>query len=215
MNTPAYLFLDIDGVLQTPALGDFLEMEHRPVLEAWLREHPQVRVVLTSTHREGLSLQALKGWFSPDVEEQLVGMTALTPTGRAYGGRQAEIEAWMNEHAAREARFCALDDETLLFRPDCAWLVHVHPWTGLLPEHLSRVEALLAVGVEGTAQAQDFVSQGRPFGAGRPLFTADDQALLRRGQVQRRKEAPAALAGGKAAPAPAKSWLERLFSWLD
>ncbi len=139
-----YLFLDIDGVLQTPALGDFVELEHEPTLKSWLQANPGVHLVLTSSHREDLTLAQLKGRFDPLVSQRIVGMTSVTAMGRAYGGRQREIEAWMSTSAeVPNARWAALDDEPLLFDQPCPRLVPVHPWSGLLPEHLDQAGSIL------------------------------------------------------------------------
>lgn len=215
LRTPAYLFLDLDGVLQTPALGDFIEMEHLPVLQDWLRRHPEVYVVLASTHREGMVLSQVQAWFDPDLASKVIGMTAVTATSRAYGGRQAEIEAWMQANAASDARWCALDDETLLFKPGCPWFVFVHPWTGLLPEHLEQVERHLGLGAAPAGAEDELAVEGQGL---RPLFTKEEQAHLKQGRLDVPKKgtpARAPSAPSKPATASAPSWWERLFGWLD
>lgn len=140
MEPTTYLFLDIDGVLQTPALGDFIEMEHLPTLEDWLRTHPRVKVVLCSSHREGTELATIRSWFSQDLASRVVGATPMTALTRSRGGRKAEIEAWLRDNAMPGSAWVALDDEPLLYGERCPRLVCVHPWTGVMESHLQEAE---------------------------------------------------------------------------
>jgi len=210
LTTPAYLFLDIDGVLQTPALGDFMELEHLPLLQSWLHEHPGVYVVRACPDREGLTLAQARAWFGPELAPRVIGMTQLSVNGRAYGGRQAEIEAWMQKHAAAQAPWCALDDEALLFQPGCEAFIHVHPWTGLLPEHLEQAQRRLrAFGQEGPTAA-DAPDLG---GGMRPLFTPQEQAHLRQGRVDVPKKAPPAPNTTPVRPGARQSWWSRVMNY--
>lgn len=143
MHDLSYLCLDIDGVLQTPALGEFIELEHLPLLEDWLLRNPCVQVIVTSPPFECATLKSVRGAFSAQLSSRILALLPLTQTSRSYGGRQKEIEDWMARHAPR-AQWAALDDEALSFQPGCPHLVQVHPWTGLLPEHLEQVERILA-----------------------------------------------------------------------
>ena len=156
MHDLSYLCLDIDGVLQTPALGEFIELEHLPLLEDWLLRNPCVQVIVTSPPFECATLESVRGVFSAQLSRRILALLPLTQTSRSYGGRQKEIEAWMARHAPR-AQWAALDDEALSFQPGCPHLVQVHPWTGLLPEHLEQVERILSrkTPLSGAASVED------------------------------------------------------------
>lgn len=214
MHHVYYLFLDIDGVLQTPSLGDFIEMEHQPTLEAWLLEQPSVSVVLTSSHREGLNLEQLKARFSSPVAQRIVGMTAQSPLGRAYGGRQREIEDWMKTAPVPNAPWVALDDEALLFDPSCNRLIHTHPWTGLLPEHLDEAWSVLTGRLLDRVPAMATPKPAAPAPGPALASVAEKLDHLKSVKVEgrgspagRRAQSPAA------APAP-QGWFARTLSRL-
>ena len=132
------LFLDIDGVLHPHQRGT---MELLPVLEAFLRAHPTVRVVISSTWRMQNSLEDLREFFAEDVRHQIEGVTPFinqTPFSRFQ-----EITAYLLETGSR--RWCALDDEAHLFPPECANLVHTRAAAGVTPDDLLAVARILGV----------------------------------------------------------------------
>lgn len=140
-SPPVVLFLDFDGVVQTPALDDWQEMEHCEGLRALLASIPELEVVITSTHREGRNLPTLRALLPQDIAPRVVGATPVTALGRADGGRQAEIEAWLQERAAA-ATWAAVDDERHLYAPDCPGLVLTNKyvgWTSQTTEDLFRM----------------------------------------------------------------------------
>lgn len=129
-NSPrAILFLDFDGVVQTPALADWREMEHCQGLWGLLQALPELQIVVTSTHREGRDLSSLRAMLPDGIAPRVVGATRVTPLGRADGGRQAEIEAWLLE-LGRAATWVAVDDENHLYRPNCRNLVLTNKYVG-------------------------------------------------------------------------------------
>ncbi len=128
-NGEPILFLDLDGVLQTPALVDWREMEHCDGLRQLLRMCPKLQIVLTSTHREGRDLAGLRALFPADIAVRVIGATAVTAMGRSRGGRQAEIEMWLDAHPCARL-WAAVDDEAYLYLPACPWLVVTSKWLG-------------------------------------------------------------------------------------
>lgn len=127
--TAQILFLDFDGVLQTPALDDWQEMELCDELIAILEEFPHLSIVVSSTHREGRNLAGVRRLLPDKIAQRVIGFTPVTPRGRAAGGRQTEIELWLAAHPEKVV-FAAVDDETHLFQADCDWLVPTHPLIG-------------------------------------------------------------------------------------
>ncbi len=125
----AVLFLDFDGVLQTPALAEWQEMEHCSELATLLERLPRLSLVVTSTPREGKSLVDLRHMLPQAIAPRVIGATPVSALGRASGGRQAEIEAWLTDHK-EVVQWAAVDDEPHLYGQDCPWLVATHPCIG-------------------------------------------------------------------------------------
>lgn len=123
------LFLDFDGVVQTPALSDWLDMEHCGGLRTLLSAVPELDVVVTSTHREGRALESVRALLPEDIAPRVTGATPVTPMGRADGGRQAEIETWLELNGGHRL-WVAVDDETHLYRPGCPTLVSTNKYIG-------------------------------------------------------------------------------------
>ncbi len=169
-SAAAILFLDFDGVLQTPALDDWQEMEHCAFLEALLREFPALGLVVTSTHRDGRTLADVQRLLPEAVARCVVGITEVSPNGRANGGRQAEIEAWLRDHPAVTC-WVAVDDEPKLYAERCPWLVLTHPWVGwgeqtsdAVREQLSRARTRhpTMTGIDVTPSAASASHRCRP-----------------------------------------------------
>ncbi len=142
-NSPL-LFLDFDGVLQTPAWADWREMALCSELEQLLRELPSLRVVVTSTHREGRTLEGIRAMLPHAVAAKVVGTTPVQATGRADGGRQIEIETWLSAHPD-VTQWVAVDDEARLYTRGCAWLVQTSKYEGWDELVTSQVRAALGV----------------------------------------------------------------------
>lgn len=112
-----WLMLDFDGVLHPncPMPGR-PEAEQQlwcyiPRLEAVLRRHTHVGIVITSSHRKDTSLSVMSRRFSPDIRERIVGVTPVLPDGSAGpGARQTEVQAWLDAYGQQNIPWVALDD---------------------------------------------------------------------------------------------------------
>lgn len=157
-NLSPVIFLDFDGVLQTPALGHWIEMEHTDALEQLVAAFPELGIVVTSTHREGRSLAELRLLLPESLRSNVIGATEVTALGRAAGGRQREIEQWLQAHPWVTA-WVAVDDEQALFRETCDWLVLTHKWIGW--DELTTAEVVRRLGLSriGKLSAPEFVSR--------------------------------------------------------
>lgn len=125
------LFLDFDGVLH--GLGR-PKLEHRPRLEAILRNFPMVEVVLSTSWRETYTLDALRDLFSEDVRPQIVGVTPLIVTQwppYPPHPRHGEIIAYLRQQSLEARPWLALDDDPRLFPKGCRELVLLDPAKGL------------------------------------------------------------------------------------
>ena len=150
------LGLDFDGVLHPmndPTAGRFCRL---PLLEAWLREHRSVDVVITSSWREANSLEELRSHFADDVQQRVLGVAPLahrlfgpawsrSPAERAKARyvRQAELEAWLVEAGRDSESWFALDDDPALFEPECPNLVVCESDIGLTAERLEALGSLV------------------------------------------------------------------------
>lgn len=138
------LFLDFDGVLQTPALEGWLTMELTGGLENLIRQNPLLQVVVTSTHREGKTLEDLRLLLPKQIGARVIGATEVSATGRANGGRQLEIENWLERHEGFSS-WAAVDDEPHLFRTGCPWLITTNKYLGWSEETTRAVRAICAL----------------------------------------------------------------------
>jgi hypothetical protein len=127
------LFVDFDGVLHPLNCEQEELFTCVPLLEAVLRDFPEVRVVVSSSWREVRSLRELRGFFSADVAERIVDKTPSLPWREGRPFREAECAAWIAAHAPG-ARWLALDDDPALFGDGAACLMLLDPECGLVAE---------------------------------------------------------------------------------
>lgn len=149
--TAAILFLDFDGVLHPDKVSydDQGVFSRMPLLLELLRSEPGLRVVVSSSWREIMPMDELRGLFEP-LQDRVVGKTPQRPPQRKIPGhlwsyiREAECVVWMKEHSqGRTVPWLALDDQAFRFSPDCPNLYLVEPSTGLAPEDLPTIRARL------------------------------------------------------------------------
>ncbi len=136
----ALLFLDFDGVLHPCLAGTFIYMER---FEVFLRAHPQLRVVLSTSWRCDHPWEQLLALFSPDLRDRFIG---ATPNFEVLGGpavREREIQAWRAANRVQSLRWAALDDDASLFSPGCPQLVLCETVRGLRPQQLAKLKELL------------------------------------------------------------------------
>lgn len=121
---PLTLFLDFDGVLHPFGDRHVRRFSDLPRLEDVLRLNADVPVVITSTEREDLSLEALRQPFSPDIAARIVGQTpVLVPASATElaGIRYREIVRFLEDRPTRH--WIALDDDESLFPDNCSNLI--------------------------------------------------------------------------------------------
>ena len=126
------LFLDIDGVLHA---DHEQQMARRPLFEHYLQQLPELRVVISSTWREDYTLTELRQFFSPSVQQQIIDMTPCLSMGYDLGGRQREIELFLQQPMWQGSRWLALDDWRSFFDEECAQLLWIDPNTGFQSMH--------------------------------------------------------------------------------
>lgn len=112
------IFLDFDGVLHPDGIGTFSNV---PVFEKYLRQLPEVEIVISSTWREDHFLDELQQFFSPEYRHQITGVTPFLEEGYDKGGRLKEIHTYLAKENldASNCRWLAIDDLEHLFGADC------------------------------------------------------------------------------------------------
>lgn len=145
--------LDFDGVLHPEFSDADLEFCRLDAFETALRELPALPdIVISSSWRFGVTLDWLRGHFSPDIAARIVG---VTPGLQGYeassgpGSRQREIEAWITEHRP-DASWLAIDDMRVLFDAGCPHLVHTNTATGVSFDDLEEIKRRLGSELSST-----------------------------------------------------------------
>lgn len=143
------VFCDIDGVLH-PQYGQV--GSSAAILMDWLRQKPEVRIVISSSWRESHAWSKILALFPQDLHDRVIGSTPLFRKLPNYvvlakdGLRQAEVLAWLMAH--RESHgvrgWAVLDDDSSLFSANWPKLIVCNPRNGIEPKGLDELERVLA-----------------------------------------------------------------------
>jgi len=157
-----YLFLDIDGVLNTGRYSDYLIENGLCETDAYgylfdpeavqnlerIIEATDAKVVITSTWRLDGDMQAL--WRNRDLAGEVIGVTPTIQKEKAigkiniyYGHRGMEVEAWLEDNAIAPYKYAILDDEDDYLETQSNHLVLTDPMTGITKEVADKVISLL------------------------------------------------------------------------
>ena len=157
-----YLFLDIDGVLNTGRYSDYLienglcetdadgylfdpeavqNLEH--IIDA-----TDAKIIITSTWRFDSDMQAL--WHNRNLAGDVIDVTPTIQKEKAigklkiwYGHRGMEVEAWLQDNATVPYKYAILDDEDDYLPSQSDHLVITDPMTGITKEVADKVISLL------------------------------------------------------------------------
>ncbi len=130
------LFLDFDGVLHGAQDAPLARL---PLLEQALAAMPELEVVISSTWREVYPLERLQGVFSAALRERVIDVTPVLHTGSQSGGRQREIEAFLQARGWADVAWVALDDMLSFFDPGCKNLIHVDSRNGFGADEVRKL----------------------------------------------------------------------------
>jgi hypothetical protein len=137
------LFLDVDGVLH-PAVAQGEQFTCLPALEAWLRAHPAVEVVVSSSWRLEFDLDTLRQMLPGDLHSRVIGVTPDLGSG-GPGHRGREVLAWLERHRARQRPWRAIDDKPDWFDPVLLdHLILCNPDQGLTERQIEQLDAWVA-----------------------------------------------------------------------
>ena len=133
------IFLDIDGVLTTPATGWRIS----PVLldrAMRIADATEAVFVISSSWRED-TLEKTLSFLPPAIAPRVAGQTPDLGTDR----KGVEIKAWLKDHPT--GNWCILDDEVWPFLPEQLWrMVPVETQYGLTEENVKKaIEILLGL----------------------------------------------------------------------
>ena len=137
------VFLDFDGVLHRFTTGTFRKL---PLFCAFLRKHPDVQVVISSTWRRLHPVEELREFFEKDVRHQIIDTTPDLSSNQGMivvsATRCEEVSRWLA--ANRDVTVWAiLDDESGLFRNHRDRLIQTDGAEGLVPADLEALSARL------------------------------------------------------------------------
>ncbi|NJA90137.1 hypothetical protein HCX48_13030 [Rhodocyclus tenuis] len=146
------LFLDFDGVLHPQYEGQAAPADvafcHLPRFEAVMRDFPDVEIVISSSWREHLPLDALRARFSLDIAARISGTTELpvyVTEPPLIERREWEIVSWLIAQGRQDEPWIALDDAVWQFKEhrqrvvSCLWYVGMDDATeAALREELSQ-----------------------------------------------------------------------------
>lgn len=116
------IFLDFDGVLHPDGfrypVEDFRYFSRLPKLEALLRLHPHVSIVISSLWRLRMELSLLREVFSPDIRDRVIDTTPLPlrfdDAIFILDFREREIVRWLEANGGLDQPWVALDDAPFL-----------------------------------------------------------------------------------------------------
>ena len=146
------LALDFDGVMhpvRTTTEPKFCRMH---ILEGWLRQRPDVGVVISSSWRAVHPFDEMRSFFAEDLQARVLGATPQVISAAAFK-RQLEIEQWIAASDTPGAAWVALDDNPEFFEPGCRNLVTCNPDVGLTTDQLHQLDACFGFGQICSANA--------------------------------------------------------------
>lgn len=109
------VFLDFDGVLHPIPNNGSTDFSALPLFETWLREHEQVKLVISSSWREIMGMDVLKAIFSADLRDRIIDKCpTIEFVGHQEYWRYMEIMEWMEINQYKGA-WLALDDMDTAF----------------------------------------------------------------------------------------------------
>lgn len=131
------IFLDIDGVLRRDGAPLYeLEEDLRRLFEETLRAMPGAEIVISSSWREGFSLDEIRAHFSDDVATRIVGVTPIAQESEHR--RYREVLAYLIHSGQKGRTWVAVDDDPAHY-PASVNLVLVDPAMGLDSTAASRL----------------------------------------------------------------------------
>ncbi len=146
------LFLDFDGVLHPDPCSKRDFFCQLPLIEAVLRAHSGVEVVISSSWRYDDSLDKLRGYFSTDIRGLIICITPSVartndegwiPPDLLQHHREWECRKWIRQNRSLNTPWLAIDDVPEWFVPDCPNLLVTQSASGFQPEQVATLSAMI------------------------------------------------------------------------
>ena len=150
-ETAPILFLDFDGVTHPQVCEDASLFQSLPLIEAVLRFHPDVLVVLSTSWREIHAMEELRERFSGDIASRVVGGTPVInfyqrvwyPVPLSEWPRQREIETWLHQNRTLTHPWIAIDDRPWWFESECPNLLVTDQTTGFTESDADSLKRMI------------------------------------------------------------------------
>lgn len=143
------LFLDFDGVLHPYPLhidDQYAELlQHTPLLWTLLRQHPDLRIVVSSSWRERFPVSYLTDFLTYGGGEDLIDRVIGTTPILNHVERDRECTAWLKTNGHIDTPWLALDDQPAMFMRYREQLYHVNPKHGLRDFDISQISERIAM----------------------------------------------------------------------
>ena len=160
-----YLFLDLDGVLNTGQYSNYLVENGLCETDAdgylfdpeavknlqYIIEETDAKIIITSTWRLDGDMQAL--WYNRNLAGEVIGVTPTFNrrafripkliTSIEFAIRGMEVEEWINNNATIPYKYAILDDEDDYLEIQSDHLVLTDPMTGITKDVADKVISLL------------------------------------------------------------------------
>lgn len=126
--------LDFDGVLHRGLSGTLNKL---PLLEDWLRSHPSVFVVISSSWRQTHTDEELVKLFSPDIQPRIVGALPFESMAQR---KVDDLHVWLADSDELWSGWVALEDDRRHYDdgPNVVW---TDPREGLTEATLQQLSA--------------------------------------------------------------------------
>jgi hypothetical protein len=146
MKLAPIVFLDFDGVTH-PYICDAKDhFTCLPQIEAVLRRHVNVEVVISSTWRQRRTLAQLREFFAADIAHRVVSSTHVLPLDdpKLAGGaiREVECRAWLTDNRP-DHPWVAIDDVPWNFTVGCPHLILTHHSVGFSTSDAIHFDSVL------------------------------------------------------------------------
>lgn len=157
----SYIFLDIDGVLNTwrhrlrqeEKTGDSSIHNWCPEACKNLRklcEEYDVQIVISSNWKDQYELEEIKRFFKKNglPSEYIIDMTpSEVERHEAAEYRGLEIQQWLNRNGSDDASYLIIDDESTILSAQKEHFIRVNPEDGLAnPEVVAKARKILSNG---------------------------------------------------------------------
>lgn len=112
------IFLDFDGVLRAQGVeGSSPTRMFEYAIRELQVEGMDVRIIISSSWRETISLSDIRLFFASDISELIIGTTPVLQADWREDKpiRHQEIKSWMSEHNCSKEPWIAIDDQKSLF----------------------------------------------------------------------------------------------------